>query len=236
MGTSPNMKLPFSLLFFQNALAQIALSGQSSSCPPAAQLISNVGRGMSREQQIKDLLLGKPGYEPVDINAVNYMKRSALFVACQKVDIPMVEFLTSFAKNQESVGTIDFESKDYWGNTALNMIARAPPKPYGHDDQVTDWPLKRRMEYAYHIMRILIDSGADVNSANDNGATPLITAAGVGFADAIDLLAESGADINYRIEAPEGSFSRFRGFSALDIAVKQRNYLKSVGKGTVFYG
>ena len=62
-------------------------------------------------------------------------------------------------------------------------------------------------------MRFLIGKGANVNLAASNGDTPLITAARVGFTDAIDLLLQFGAKVDA---------SNKMGETALILAVQQR--------------
>ena len=32
----------------------------------------------------------------------------------------------------DKIGPIDLEQSDYWGNTALHLVAKAPYKPYKH--------------------------------------------------------------------------------------------------------
>ena len=62
-------------------------------------------------------------------------------------------------------------------------------------------------------MRFLIGKGANVNLPASNGDTPLITAARVGFTDAIDLLLQFGAKVDA---------SNKMGETALILAVQQR--------------
>jgi uncharacterized protein len=62
-------------------------------------------------------------------------------------------------------------------------------------------------------LRFLLGRGADPNLAASNGDTPLITAARVGFTDAIELLLARGAKVN---------MSNRMGETALIIAVQQR--------------
>ena len=61
--------------------------------------------------------------------------------------------------------------------------------------------------------KFLIGKGANVNLAASNGDTPLITAARVGFTDAIDLLLQMGAKVDV---------SNKMGETPLIVAVQQR--------------
>ena len=45
-------------------------------------------------------------------------------------------------------------------------------------------------------MQLLIDAGADVNSADSDGITPLIVAAQSGHQQSVQLLIDEGADVN----------------------------------------
>lgn len=47
-------------------------------------------------------------------------------------------------------------------------------------------------------VRRLIESGADVNAANNAGVTPLMNAGGTGNKEAVELLIQKGADVNHR--------------------------------------
>ena len=46
------------------------------------------------------------------------------------------------------------------------------------------------------VVRILIDRGADINKARDDGATPLFIASAMGHVDVMSVLLERGADID----------------------------------------
>jgi len=62
----------------------VVLSGQSTFRPPGAQLIAAVEK--DKRDEVVELLTGsRTGYEPVDINAQNYLGRSVLQCASQQV-------------------------------------------------------------------------------------------------------------------------------------------------------
>jgi len=52
--------------------------------------------------------------------------------------------------------------------------------------------------YEIEIMKLLIDSGADVNAADDDGITPLMEAASGNIADAVSVLLEHQAAVNVK--------------------------------------
>lgn len=49
-------------------------------------------------------------------------------------------------------------------------------------------------------VKALLDDGADVDSKDDFGLTPLIYAASLGYTDLVKLLIERGADVRYKDE------------------------------------
>ena len=46
------------------------------------------------------------------------------------------------------------------------------------------------------VVRVLVEKGADINKARNDGATPLHVASQNGHADVVRILVERGADIN----------------------------------------
>ena len=52
--------------------------------------------------------------------------------AVLEVNIEMVRLLFDLAENNDKIGPIDLELSDYWGNTPLHLIAKAPYKPYAY--------------------------------------------------------------------------------------------------------
>ncbi len=54
-------------------------------------------------------------------------------------------------------------------------------------------------------IRFLIDSGADVNIANDSGYTPLICSAKIGDYEAVSLLLDAGAEEWHTLKNEDGS-------------------------------
>jgi len=231
----------------------IVIMGQSSFRPEGAQLIAAVLKPATskivaedtRYEYVDDLVFGRNNYHPVDMGPVthDYMGKSVLAVAVGNLDIEMVAHLLKLKgqkiDNPEStIGDtvqIDLDQKDYWGNTALHLVATAPPKPLQYGDVATDWPLKRRWEHAHAIMKRLLSHGANPNAKNEYNMTPLMTASAIGFSPGVEELLKNGAEINYEVIAVPKKFNRYPGFTALDIAVQQQAYLKSIGRDTYYY-
>jgi hypothetical protein len=63
------------------------------------------------------------------------------------------------------------------------------------------------------VARFLIEKGADVNAYDKNGKTPLMTAANLGFTEAVRLLVEKGADLNVQDEMGETALMQACGSS-----------------------
>merc|ERR1712241_971296 len=240
MGTKEKMKLANFLLASsalsaptsQQAGNAVVLSGQSTFRPPGAQLNAQVEKD-NRDEVVELITGSRVGYEPVDINSQNYLGRSVLQCAAQTVNIQMVQLLFDTAEEQGL--TIDLNNQDFWGNTVLHTLANAPAKPLKYGERATDWKLKRRFEHAHIIMKSVLRHGADPNLANSYNVTPLLTAASIGFMDACELLVDAGADIDYVAEPIPNRPNRFGGYTALDLAVTQKNYLTSLGEGTFYY-
>lgn len=57
----------------------------------------------------------------------------------------------------------------------------------------------------FDVARVLLAKGADVNSKNKGGWTPLISAAYDGRADVVKILIDKGADINASCKAFHGT-------------------------------
>lgn len=68
------------------------------------------------------------------------------------------------------------------------------------------------------VIKILIDSGADINAKNSDGNTSLHCAAALGMSKVVQFLIEMGADINVK---------NLKDQKPLDLAEKFGNYLIS---------
>jgi len=211
--------------------APVVIQGQTSFRPPPAMLINAVHK--EKYDEVDELLLGKVGFSPVDINSQNYMGKSVIAVAVEDLNIEMVKHLIEISK--EAKLELDFNSKDYWGNTPLHLVATAPSKPLEYGQKATDWTLKRRFEHAHTIMKLLLVNGADPNAKNDYNVTPLVTAAAIGFRAGCEELVDHGADMNYIVEPAPERINRYGEYTALDVAFQQKNYLTSIERGTFYY-
>jgi ankyrin repeat protein len=58
--------------------------------------------------------------------------------------------------------------------------------------------LGKLLDFIRSVAKQLIEAGADVNSQNNSGVTPLMNAAGMGNKEAVELLIQKGADVNHR--------------------------------------
>jgi len=83
-----------------------------------------------------------------------------------------------------------------------------------NESQIEEHSLKATKKYYYDIIEYLIKNGAEINSSNNSGLTPLICAVDNGDFEIVKLLLESGADIKAK---------RKDGKSALAIAKEKKN-------------
>jgi len=224
-----------------DTMRNMIIMGQGSFRPPSAMLIAMVNQNSHSDNKmaaVEALLKGSEKFQGININSKDYMGRSVLMNAVNNVDIEMVHHLFKVDDENDNVGPLRIDDTDHWGGTALHLIVRAPFKPYGFDETVEDWPLKRRFEKANTVLRILLNKGANVNQLNSYGQTPLMLAASNGFSPGVEMLAgEYGADVN--VQSPEifanGLQNRKAGYTALDMAVEQRAYLAAIERPLYYY-
>jgi ankyrin repeat protein len=91
---------------------------------------------------------------------------------------------------------------DHWGHTALHAVSRG------------------RREQRAAIAKSLLSAGADVNAANCNGTTALMTAAIAGNVEIVQLLLSAGADCSkkslYGLTALQAASETIRSGPAAD--------------------
>ncbi len=97
----------------------------------------------------------------------------------------------------------DVNKKSELGETALHVAARRGWSererwggPIFVSSQIVDKPSKAKKVPYLKVMQLLIKAGADVNSADRFGKTPLIKAVKRSSIKSVELLLKSGADVN----------------------------------------
>lgn len=84
---------------------------------------------------------------------------------------------------------VDINARDSYGRTALMLTVFVLVEDIDEDDDVLSWDAER-----LPVVKWLIENGADVNAAQDNGFTPLMAAACAGFIRVAYALMLAGAD------------------------------------------
>jgi uncharacterized protein len=121
-----------------------------------------------------------------------------LFVAAAYVEVDIVRALSAAGANQ-SLGLQN-------GTTPLLAVAGSPFEKLARPSDLvrlnvvdSDNPNVPRLEKdVVEAMRIMMDSGADVNHVNEAGDTALHAAAGAGLTSVIQLLADRGAKLDIK--------------------------------------
>ncbi len=128
--------------------------------------------------------------EKIDLKG-KYLGRTALFGACLGQHVHVVEYLLTLAG-------IDVDARTTNGNTILHALARGIALK--RTNVITENEEQTALEF---IMKLLIRSGADVNSKNDDQDTPLSLATFFQSYKIINLLVEQGADLTIKYPHPE---------------------------------
>ncbi len=122
-----------------------------------------------------------------DVNATNNEGVTPLYYAAEKGNLALVQMLLSNGAD------VNLHAKGKNGEAALNAVSRFTR---GHTE----------------IALALLDAGADVNTRNSDGSTPLIQASFSGNIKMVEVLIKRGADIQARNK---------RGNTALDEVPRQ---------------
>jgi ankyrin repeat protein len=158
---------------------------------------------------------------------------SELFDAIKSNDLDKVKILII-------EGSANINAKDRDGNTFLNITLKLTEKL-----SITLYPTKERenqIEELIKIAKFLIENGADVNTKNNRGITPLMLCADyfLNNLELIKLLLQKGADVNARNNWGEtvlfvnGGLEIFK-YSLTVIAVITWKYSLSIGKALFEY-
>lgn len=133
--------------------------------------------------RVLELLLeakADPGSTTLEMRAGLFPRGStALMMACRRGDSQAVRTLVQNAAN--------VKTRNNFGETALIEAVKERIAP---SSQLGD--------SAEEIVRILLDNGAEVDSANREGVTPLMTAARHNRQGVVRILIDRGADVNAR--------------------------------------
>ncbi|KAL3461849.1 ankyrin repeat-containing domain protein [Aspergillus heterothallicus] len=123
-----------------------------------------------------------------DITAIDHDGWDALLWAAYNGDIDNIQILLRHARDRSSC-TADHESLSFqaWINGQVSteiLIGGAKPlllaATYGHTE----------------VVRLLLESGADISASTERGQTALHLACGTGYVEVVNLLLKDGANVN----------------------------------------
>ncbi len=130
------------------------------------------------------------------INTRDNENATPLMIVMSKADAGMIKFLIEKGA--------DVKLKDDRGNTALNYaIDTEPLKKRAGNKNGAGKDIERKafeifLKNKFEIVKLLIEKGAEVNSINNKGESPIFLAVDKGNLEIIRLLIERGADLNIR--------------------------------------
>eukprot|EP00435_Cladocopium_sp_Y103_P049662 s574_g15.t1 len=166
---------------------------------------------------------------------VRYFIERGVVRYCHKENVVLRDTLIDAVQNY------DFASVQAMLTAAIDPNAAAGTRfkvdVNGYDDNY--WTMRAACT-APHMIKTLLDAAADVNEANENGATALLGAAEYRNPEAVTLLVEARADINVATDDAEtpllnavrnGDFTMVRYFIERDARVNQC----TVDGGTVLH-
>jgi ankyrin repeat protein len=128
-----------------------------------------------------------------DISARNHYEETALFEAARSMDPDLLRVLLDTNPDIKDKNAALFEAAE--SAPVVLQMAGAPATPNVHNEPtpavVTEAPWVKSV-------RMLLDSGANVEARDEEGDSPLIRAASFGQTETFELLLERGAKINVR--------------------------------------
>jgi hypothetical protein len=113
----------------------------------------------------------------VPVDAVNEVHYTALKAAARGMQVEIVRHLLSLGA--------DVSHRDIYGHTALHCAVGSPS-------------FREEAERQAECVRVLLEAGADPNTATQAEGTPLGSAAWFGCGPSVDLLLKAGADTKRR--------------------------------------
>lgn len=110
-----------------------------------------------------------------EVNARDRAGKTALMIAVRRAHVDAVQLLLDHKA--------EIDARDNAGRSVLLASIDAPNR-FSYQDQEI---------YSFEIFRLLIESGSNVNVADNEGNTPVLAASRRGYSDAVKLLIEHGA-------------------------------------------
>jgi ankyrin repeat protein len=158
---------------------------------------------------------------PETLNVKNANSNKPLDLAISHGHEEVVKFLVEKSPQlileRDKRGNTPFDyavHREFW--CLANFMAEKNPQVLSRDDRGRNCIDKKLLDVAIggdlNKLKYLVEFGANLETAGDNGVTPLAIAAREGWLENVEFLVENGANI----EAPN-----VRGFTPLDYAVAQ---------------
>jgi ankyrin repeat protein len=126
------------------------------------------------------------------------------------LEMPVVAALTSLKQPDVIRRAISLGANPDYPSRYDPSLVRASTMEQFELREFSQEATERRFADAVEVVRILLETGLDVNVTNDDGVTPLMNAARCGNHELVRLLLESGADIHRQSS---------RGLTALHVAL-----------------
>jgi ankyrin repeat protein len=128
-----------------------------------------------------------------DISARNNYEETALIEAARSMDPELLRVLLDGGPDIKDKNAALFEAAE--SAPVVLQMADAPATLNGHNEQTP--AVVPEAPWVTNV-RLLLDSGADIETRDEEGETPLMRAASFGQTETFELLLERGAKINVR--------------------------------------